>query len=143
MKCSVRLWLVLSLLVAGLACGCRNEAKEISNYRYLLASQTEEWNKALEGCRQGKPDLRQFRIVGGYIGERTRLRVEQEYSGSNKPEVLNLLNELSAEYQTNIISRMYATEQGVFLNPGVTPESLSDAFLAMNDRYQKIVEMTK
>lgn len=134
---------LLSLALCAYIGGCKSQEQEISEAAHLLGKQHEAWNLALEGCKKGQADVGQLRNVGEYLISRTSRRVEIDYNKPNKAEVLALLKELGQSYSENIMNKMVPTMSSYALAPGVTNQSLCDAFLAMNDRYQKLVEMTK
>jgi outer membrane biogenesis lipoprotein LolB len=128
-----------SLLLAG----CRDQAKQISQTSHLLDSQNQAWSACLEACQKGQPDFGKLRVLGGYLCERTRKRAEVDYTKANKAQVIALLDELGQEFQQNVMLKMYLEGYSIHLNPGVTDQDICNAVLALKDRYQKLIEMTK
>ena len=138
----LKIFLCMTLAACGL-CGCSDKPKVIKNSAQLLAAQNQKWNECLEFCAKGQPNLDKLYDLGGFLGSRTRVTMEKEYAKPNKEQAIALLKEIGEEYQTNVISLTEATEQGKVLKPGVTNEDVCKAFKAMNEKYQKLVEMTK
>jgi len=131
---------ILPLLLSG--CG-KTDVKSLSESKHLLEKQNQFWNQCLESWHKGQPDLRMMMVLQTYICDRTRLRMEKDYTGPNKAQAMQLLKELGEEYNSNLQTLTQPTEGGPVLKPGVTEEELCKAFIAMNDKYQKLVEMTK
>ncbi|MFB3893744.1 MAG: hypothetical protein ACE15C_17155 [Phycisphaerae bacterium] len=123
--------------------GCKSTEKEISEAAHLLAQQHAAWNAALEGCKKGQPDIGQIRTVGEYLYERTRRRVEIDYAGQNKQEVIALLKALGQAYSDTVMAKTVPTATSYALAPGATNQDICQAFLALDPKYQKLIEMTK
>ena len=143
MKCPI---LILLACVAAGAIGlggCKDNTRTSFTPSELLNKQTKYWTECAESARKGKADLNRMNLLEGYLGGRTRIQMEKEYAKPNKEQAIALLKELAGDYHNNVTSLLQMTEAGPVLKPGVTNEDVCTAFLAMNDKYQKLVEMTK
>ena len=135
---------VLCVAAMGLLLGgCKSQATKISESMHLLEMQNKAWNICLEECRKGQPDLYKLGGIYGYLGDRIRLRMQEDYPKSNKAEAIGLIKELGDEYKQNVMDKMRPTPLTIELQPGVTSDDICKAFIAMNDKYQKLVEITK
>ena len=141
---SARIHKLLCLAAAGLLlAGCKSQATKLSESMHLLDLQNQLWAKCLGECRKGQPDLNDLGQLYTFLGERTRLRMKEDYPKSNKAEAVKLIAELGDEYRQNVVAKLRPTMTSVELQPGVTKEDICNAFIAMNDKYQKLVDLTK
>lgn len=132
-----------ALAMSAAMSGCKSEERQISEASHLLAQQHAAWKLALEGCKKGQPDVAQIRNVGEYLYDRTRRRVEFDYAGKNKLEVVALLKELGQAYSETVMSKTVLTTTSYAFAPGMTHQDVCNAFLALDPQYQKLIEMTK
>jgi hypothetical protein len=127
------------LLAAG---GCRDKAKDLSKAETLLARQHELWEQARKTLQSEQPSLERLVDVAQYLGGRVQRRVEKDYSGSNKAEVVAHLDKLGQAYNEQVMSRLIIRAKDVVFRPGATIEDVRSAFAALEPEYQKLRTLT-
>ena len=143
MSLSLRAPALLVMAVGALTLvGCDDPVERISSSEHLLALQHKVWANARETLKTDSPRLPLLTAVGSMIGQRTRLRVENDYEGDNKAEVLARLDEIGKAYLAEIIGKLETTERGVQLKPGVTLAQLRQSFDRLDVEYRKFEAMT-
>ncbi|KKM16439.1 hypothetical protein LCGC14_1685790, partial [marine sediment metagenome] len=91
----------------GLLCvGCRDKVKDISNSSHLLDMQHKLWEKTRQTLESSQPNLQYVPAVYKYLRIRTRRRVEKDYTGSNKQQVLAALDAIRKRYESEILSKV-------------------------------------
>ena len=137
-----RVWALVAL-AAGLAlAGCKDEIKELSKAKRLLARQHMHWNNVRESLKTDEPNLESIRVVGMLLTGRTKRRVKKEYRGADKAEIMQRLDALSAAYQERVISKVHVTTPKVVLRRGVTVAQLREAFNSLDEDYRALEAMT-
>jgi hypothetical protein len=133
---------ILVLLVAG-GCDDRRKLCGISDAASLLAQQHTVWHNARATLQSPQPNVAQVAIVSALLGGRTRRRVEMDYAGPNKAEVLAKLDELSGAYQQQVMTKLDTTGPRPVLRAGVSIDVLRDAFMRLDPSYQQLEAMTR
>ena len=133
----------LAALAAGLALtGCKDEIKDISSAKYLLAQQHKAWKNAREAFEADEPNLGFIRGVDMLLSGRTKRRVEKEYGGADKAEIIAKLDALSAAFQDRVLSKVDVGAAKVVLRRGVTMDELREAFESLDADYRALEAMT-
>jgi hypothetical protein len=142
----MRRWALMLLvgMCAGLLgpAGCRDKARDLSKAETLLARQHELWDQARKTLQSDQPSLERLVDVAQYLGGRVQRRVEKDYSGSNKAEVIAHLDKLGQAYNEQVMSRLIVRAKDVVLRPGVAIEDVRSAFAALEPEYQKLRTLT-
>ena len=132
----------IAVLVAALAlAGCGDEAEEISNLDYLLPRQHALWEKARRTLASEQPNLNLLRSLEMYLAVRTPRRLDREYDGANKEQVLAKLAELTRAYQAEVLSKLVLQNPQVTAKAGVTIEQIRAAFEGLEADYQAFKAM--
>ena len=118
--------------------GCKDSAEDVSNSRYVLGLLTEAWQTAHQSCQAGSPNLEALRSVHVLLCQRVPRRVEKDYSGSDKQEVLAELQRLAEAYEAQVASKLVLTGDKVALRSGVAPEDVRSAFMGLEEDYRKL-----
>ena len=134
--------MVLVVAAALVLCGCRDKARQLSSAEHILAKQHEVWHNARESIRSAQPNLDYIRSVHIFLRGRTRRRVEKEYTGPNKQDILAQLDALKAAYETHVLSKIVAESYAVRLKPGVTLEDVRGAFDKLDEQYRRFQALT-
>ena len=122
--------------------GCEDKAARLSSSEHLLARQHEVWRNARESLRSSEPNLMYLRSIHIFLRGRTRRRIEKDYTGPDKQEVLDALDALKADYEAKIMSRIDARSFQVTLRPGVTLGEIRAAFEKLDESYGELEAMT-
>ena len=133
----------LAALAAGLAlAGCKDEIKDISGAKHLLARQHKAWKNAREAFEADEPNLGYLRVVNMLLYGRTKRRVKKEYGGADKAEIMERLDALSAAFQERVIPKLNLNGPKVVLRRGVTMDELRQAFESLDADYRALEAMT-
>lgn len=132
-------WIVL---VAASGCDEKKTLKEVSDGNFLLSQQHQLWHKARETLQSDHPGISQVAIVWALLGGRTQRRVEMDYAGANKAQVLQRLGEIRQGFQQEVLSRLDTTGPMPVLRPGVSIGDLRDAFMRLDPAYRELEAMT-
>jgi hypothetical protein len=125
----------LSAWVA-LAGGCRDKAAEVSSGKYLLERLDEFWNMARGELQSDRPNLHVFLTIREYLGYRVPRRLEKDYTGPDKGEVLAKARHVWDRFDREVFSRLSSDGGRLGLKPGVTIEGLRSAFAEVDREYQ-------
>ena len=131
--------LVVSLLAPA---GCKNKAKDISTPKYLLARLHEHWKAARETLESDQPNLGVLRTVNHFLRFRVPRRIEKQYGGRDKQQVLAKLRELGKAYRDQVQMKLDTRGNEVRLAPGVTLEQLRQAFAKLDEQYREFESLT-
>ncbi len=135
-------WLALAVMAAT-TIGCDDPVAELSSGEHLLDMQNKLWAKSRETLKTEKPRLALLTAVAGYVGERTRLRLEMDYHEDNRDEVLAKSKAIGKAYFATIMPKLqHKADRGVGLRPGVTLAQLREAFEAIDVEYRAFEAMT-
>ena len=133
----------LAVLAASLAlAGCKDEMQELSSAKRLLSRQHKNWNKVRESLKTDQPDLEAIRVVSMLLTGQSKRRVEKEYRGANKAEIIQRLDALSAAFQKRVVSKVDITAPKAVLRQGVTVAQLREAFNSLDEDYRALEAMT-
>ena len=137
-----RVWALAALAAALALGGCKDKMKELSSAKRLLARQHKAWNNAREAFKADQANLEYIRVVGMLLTGRTKRAVKKHYRGSDKAEIMERLDALSAAYKERVISKVDVTAPKVVLRRGVTIAQLREAFDSMDEDYRALEAMT-
>ncbi|OPX23988.1 MAG: hypothetical protein B1H04_03130 [Planctomycetales bacterium 4484_123] len=133
---------LLSLLATAsllaLAGGCGESAEDVSNSEYLLGLLHESWQNARKGLQSEQPDLGPLRAIHILLARRAPRRVQRDYHGPNKEEVLRRLHALRDAYEARIVPKLDLTQPEVRLQPGATVQEVKAAFMELDKAYRQI-----
>ena len=121
--------------------GCGESAKDVSNSAYILGLLGEAWGTCRQACQDGNPNLEVFRSIHVLLNKRAPRRIQKDYGGSNKQELLDGLKALAAAYEASVVPKLDLTGQSVTLRPGATMEQVRTAFLALDEQYRQLEAM--
>ena len=124
--------------LAALAAGCGESAEDVSNSEYLLGLLHESWLNARKGLQAEQPDLGPLRAIHILLARRAPRRVQRDYHGPNKEEVLRRLHALRDAYESRIIPKLDLRNPEVRLQPGASLEELRAAFTELDKDYRQI-----
>ena len=124
-----------------LAAGCGESAEDVSNSEYLLGLLQHSWNGARRSLNSQKPDLDPLRGVHWML-QRTPRRIQKDYEGSNKQEVLAKLKALREAYEAEVVPKLELRGAQVKLQSGVSLAEVRKAFMALDPQYRQIEAMT-
>lgn len=117
--------------------GCGNKAESASNSEYLLGLLHESWVNARAGLQKDPPDLGPLRGIRVMLG-RTPRRVDNDYGGANKQEVLAKLKALRDAYESRVVPMLDLRSQAVRLAPGADIGKLKATFSELDKQYTEI-----
>ncbi len=131
--------LTVAMLVPGLlaTAGCGDEAANMSSADALLADLHEVWQNAQKTLQTDNPNLGVFMSVSSYL-TRARRRVETDYTGPNKEEVLAKLDALNSAFESQVASKLTMMDPQIRLKSGVTMEQLRASFASLGEVYQAL-----
>ncbi|HET6428408.1 MAG TPA: hypothetical protein VFJ30_08365 [Phycisphaerae bacterium] len=138
---------ILSILVAAVLCspwalgGCGRGRKKASNSEYVLGLLHESWVNARAGLQKDPPDLGPLRGIHVMLGTRAPRRVEKDYAGPNKQQLLERLITLRDAYEAQIVPKLNLQGMEVVLQPPATADEVRIAFAELDKQYRQIEDL--
>ena len=134
---------ILACILTGLIglAGCKDAAEKISSADHLLSRQHKACADDLETLRSDQPNYNLVRAAGGRF-RRTLRRVEKDYTGSNKHEVIAKLNLLADRFDAEVAPKLTMASPEVRLQTGVTAEELRTAFESLQADFETLKDLT-
>lgn len=133
---------IAAMVLAGMMAGCKNQATAVSDSDYLLKRQHEYWAKARQSVEAGKVDYGSINNLANMLINRTPRRVEMDYAGPNKAQVLEKLKAIRDEFQSTVLAKTETTERGLKAGNGFTDKDVGDAFMKIDPAYRQFEAMT-
>jgi hypothetical protein len=122
--------------------GCGGGAEGLSNSSYLLEKLGQAWTNARTGLAAETLNLEPLRGVHVMLG-RTYRRIQKDYTGPNKEQLLAKLAELNTVYEAHILPKLNLRDRAVSLAPGATVEQVRAEFKKLEPAYAEIEALTK
>ena len=137
-----RVWALAALAACLALAGCKDKLKELSSAERLMSRQHKAWNNAREAFKADQPNLEYIRVVNMLLTGQTKRQVKKKYRGSDKAEIIQRLDALSAAFQKRVVPKIDVTAPKVVLREGVTMDQLREAFDSMDEDYLALEAMT-
>jgi hypothetical protein len=140
-KIELRILVAVGTAALPVLAGCKDKAEDISSSEHLLARQHQVWEDALETLGSSNPNYNLVAAAGGRL-RRTLLRVEKDYTGGNKEQVIAKLQDLADKFDAAIAPKLTMTRPQVVLQPDVTAQELKTAFEKLAGEYEQLKTLT-
>ncbi len=121
--------------------GCGGSPKSVSDSKYLLGLLHESWTNARAGIDKNPPDLGPLRGINNMLARRVPRRIEKDYAGSNKAEVLAKITALRDAYTKRISSKLDLRSNVARLRRGAKLQDVRTAFWELDKQYKELEEM--
>ena len=130
---------VAAALAAG---GCGDKAKSVSDSTYVLGLLREAWPSARESLNSDSPELGKLHSLKIILVERVPRRVEKDYTGSDRQQVLEKVKSLAQGYDSQVWSKLEVVGSQVRLKGDATLEQVREAFMKLDPQYRELEAMT-
>ena len=135
---------VLAMVAVALSfSGCGQTAKELSAPPYLFQRLRDHWTAAKAELQRDKPDFGFVAAVQVDMSGPMWRRIDQEYTGPNKAEILKRHAALSATFESTISPMLSSTGYAIVLRPGYTKEQARDAFMKLDGDFEAMMKLAK
>ena len=135
--------LALAGMLAPAGCSRRKEqARRVSSARYLLDLQHKVWRNARQTLHSDRPNINKVAVVYSLLADRTRRRVEADYTGPDKAELLDRLDRLAKAYRDKVIAQLDMTGAVPALRAGVSADDVRKAFMEIDPDYRRLEAMS-
>ncbi len=134
-------WAAALALAAALT-GCGDDPKDISSADYLLQHFHDAWANARASLDSNDPQLTTLFGLRVYLSQRVPRRLEKEYMGADKAELLAKIKALGETYEATIVEKLDLRRPVPQLKPGVSLDEVRKAFRELEPQYQQIRAMT-
>jgi len=139
----MRICLLLPVVGAFVLAGCGGGGTEsVSDPKYYLGKLSESWKEAREALESGSSDLKPFFFIRRGLSDRTRNKLEDDYKGSNKDEVMAKFDAVREAYEKTIASKLNIGRGEVTVRRGVKLTQVKAAFDALDADVKALVKMT-
>ena len=146
-RSNVRTWAGLAALLAVasmvLLCGCSKTAEDLSKPSHMFDVLSKNWQEAKATLQTDKPMLGQVAAIENILSGPMRRTIEQEYSASNKAEVLAKYDALAAGFRANVTPMLARSGYAVVLNSGYTNQNVHDAFMKLDTDFEALVKVAR
>jgi hypothetical protein len=135
--------LSVALLAFMVLPGCKSdEAKRLSDHRYVVGLQHQYWRQARQSLLSEQPNLDLLRAIERSLSGRAWRSIELTYEGPHKQELLDALKDVQAAYHDEVLAKVDTRNPRVALRAGVTLQQLRDAFARVDERYRRLEALT-
>jgi len=135
----IPLSIVTTAIILSALVGCKGKAREMSRYPYFVKMMDNRWEFVRNSFRSPSPDLGFCPVLLKDI-EGIIMAVEASYTGANKAQLIEKLNEMDRSFQGDLAPQVDMRFNPVTLKPGATAE---DVGKSIEKAYQKYLEFRK
>ncbi len=135
-------WTAALALAAAALTGCGDDPEDISSAEYLLQHFHDAWANAKASLESSDPQLTTLFGLHVYLSQRVPRRLEKEYTGTDKAELLAKIKSLGEEYEKTVVEKLDLRHPTPQLKPGVGLDEVRKAFRELEPQYQQIRAMT-
>jgi hypothetical protein len=129
-------------LAAGLPAGCKSKAAQMSSLKTVLANQHAVWDNLERTMKSDRPNLDLLASADMMFYE-TPGKIEAEYGGSNKAQVLAKLASIRKQFQDTVLPKVVFGPRGTVLAEGESLAELRPAVDKLLKEYREFKAMVK
>ena len=135
--------MLLAFASMALLGGCSKTAEDLSKPSHMFDVLATTWKDAKATLQTDNPALGQLAAIENILAGPMRRMIEQDYSGSNKDEVLKRYDALAVGFKTNITPMLGRGGYAVVLNSGYTNQNVRDAFMKLDADFEALMKVAK